>query len=65
MSKKKHDDTRISLHPLSFEGAIEALAHIPKHEDSEVEDSGNTTEYAPESGSSKRRISARFSLLYR
>ena len=26
MSKKKHDDTRISLHPLSFKEAIAALA---------------------------------------
>jgi len=52
---KKHQDTKISLHPLSFEEAIEALAQTPKHEDSEAEESGNTTEHAPESGSSKKR----------
>lgn len=59
MGKKKHDDTSISLHPLPFEEAIKELAQTPKHGDSEVEESGNTTEHALESGSSKKRIAPR------
>lgn len=53
--KKKHNDTRVSLHPLSFREAIKKLAHSPRHEDSGVEGTGNTKEHAPESGSSKSR----------
>ncbi len=51
---KKHQDTKISLHPLSFEEAIKELSKTPKREDSEVEESGNTKEHAPESDSSKK-----------
>ena len=40
----------MSLHPLSFEEAIEALANTPKHEDPEAEGSDSTSEDAPESG---------------
>ncbi len=39
--KHSHKDTSVSLHPLSFEEVIETLAQTPKHEDSEVEESGN------------------------
>ena len=50
MSKQvKHEDTSISLQPLSFEEAIKTLAQSPKHEDSPAEASGNTKEPAPES----------------
>ncbi len=52
---KKHQDTKISLHPLSFEEAIEALSQNSKHDDSQVEESGNTKEHAPESAPSKKR----------
>ncbi len=52
---KKHQDTKISLHPLSVEEAIEVLAQTPKREDSEAEESGNTTGDDPESDSSKKR----------
>jgi hypothetical protein len=27
--KRKHEDTTVSLHPLTFEQAIAALAHTP------------------------------------
>ncbi len=52
---KKHQDTKISLHPLSFEEAIETLAQSSKHKDSQAEESDNTTEHVPESDSSKKR----------
>lgn len=52
---KKHQDTKISLHPLSFEEAIKELAQSSKHKDSRVGRFGNTKELAPESGSSKKR----------
>ena len=45
--KKKHDDTSISLRPLSFEEAIRTLANTPKQTDSEKEASGSTTTDAP------------------
>ena len=54
-----HHDTSISLHPLTFEGAIAALAHTPKHEDSQAEESDSTKERAPESAPSKRRTAPR------
>ena len=44
---KNHQDTSISLHPLSFEDAIKALAKSPKREGSQAEESGSTTEAAP------------------
>lgn len=51
--KKKHKDTTISLHPLSFGEAIEKLSQTSKSKDSRVEESGNTKEHAPESGPSE------------
>ena len=56
---KKQSDTTISLHPLSFEEAIEALSQVPKHEDSEVEESDSTTSPAPEPVRPKKRTSPR------
>lgn len=52
---KKHEDTTISLHPLSFEEAIKELATPTRHEDSQTEVSGNTKEVAPAPGKPKRR----------
>ncbi len=49
--KHGHKDTSVSLHPLSFDEAIEALAQTPKHGDSGAEGSGNTKEHVPEAGS--------------
>ena len=60
MTKKKHEDTKVSLHPLSFEEAIQALSHSPKRKDSEAVGSDNTKEHAPESGTSKKRTSQRW-----
>ena len=37
---RQHRDTTVSLHPLSFEQAITALANTPKHEGSEAEGFG-------------------------
>ena len=52
---KKHQDTSISLHPLSFEEAIEELASPPKRKDSQAERSDNTTEPSPESAPVKKK----------
>ena len=59
MSKrsKKHDDTSVSLHPLSFEEAMHELANAPKHEDSQAEESCNSNEDAPESETSDSQTS--------
>ena len=46
MSKKKHEDTTVWLHPLSFEEAIAALAQAPKRKDSQAEESGETSRLA-------------------
>ena len=46
---KRHDDTTISLKPLTFDEAIRELAKASKHEDSEAEGSDSTKEHAPES----------------
>ena len=59
VSKRKHEDTNVSLHPLAFEEAIAALAHAPKHTDSQAEGSGSTTERAPASAPSKKRTAPR------
>ena len=60
MSKKRsHEDTSVSLHPLSFEDAIAALANSPKQTDSQAEGSGSTKEAAPASETSKKRIARR------
>lgn len=56
---KKHEDTSISLHPLSFEDAIEALAKSPTNEDSPPEASDSTTEPVPESAPAKPKTSRR------
>jgi len=45
----KHENTSISLHPLSFEEAIGSLTKTPKHGDSPVEASCSTKEDGPES----------------
>ena len=55
----KHPDTSISLHHLSFEDAIEALAKQPKRVDSQAEASGSTTEDAPASETSTKRTAQR------
>ncbi len=39
---KIHRDTKVPLHPLTFEEAIRELAQTPKREDSEAEESDNT-----------------------
>ena len=52
--REEHTDTAISLHPLSFEEAIEALAHT-KRADSEDEASDSTTVGAPESDTSEQQ----------
>ena len=58
MPKGKAD--RISLYPLTFEQAVQALVQDkPKQKGSEAEASGSTKEAAPESGTSKRRTSRR------
>ena len=51
--KKKHEDTTISLQPLTFEEAIKELAKTPKRGDPQAGETGNTNEVAPESGTSK------------
>lgn len=51
---KKHKDTKISLHPLSFEEAIKKLSQTPKHEDSQAGESDNTKEDALESEIAKQ-----------
>ena len=56
---KKHQDTSISLHPLSFEDAIEAVVKSSKHEGSQAEGSDSTIEAAPVSESSKKQTARR------
>ena len=41
---KKHQDTKISLHPLTFDEAITKLVQTPKPDDSQDEKAGNTKE---------------------
>ncbi len=57
MKKKhqKHEDTSISLSPLTFDEAIEKLANAPKQTDSQAEESDSTKGHAPESDPSKKR----------
>jgi len=43
--KRKHDDTTVSLHPLTFDGAMAKLAQS-KRGDSQAAESGSTTEPA-------------------
>ena len=52
MKKKRHEDTRTSLHPLSFEEAVKKLV---THKDSQVEESGNTKAGDPESDPPKKK----------
>lgn len=47
----------LTLHPLTFEEAIAALAQAPKHKDSGPKQSGNTRARAPDSAPSKKRAS--------
>lgn len=54
---KKHEDTTISLHPLSFEEAIKELATPTKRKDSQAEASGNAKEVAPEPVQPRKRTS--------
>ena len=56
---KKHRDTTISLHPMSFEEAIAKLADLPRRSHSEAEGSGSTTETAPETETSEPRTAPR------
>lgn len=58
--KRKHQDTRLSLHPMSFEDAVRALVQDePKHEGSPAEASRKTRSTAPASETPKRRTSRR------
>lgn len=59
MPKRKHNDTTVSLHPLTFEEAIETLAKTPKCGDSQAEETGKTKEVSPESETSKPRNAPR------
>lgn len=52
--KQKHDDTSISLHPLTFEQAIRVLAQ-PRRTDSQAEGSDKTKSPDPETDASKRK----------
>jgi len=54
---RKHKDTRISLHPHSFEDVVKAIVQVPKRTDSEAEGSGSTTKADPESDTSEPRTS--------
>jgi len=58
MSKRKHEDTAVSLHPLAFDEAIAKLARA-KREDSQAEASGSTKEADRESAPSKKRTARR------
>ena len=49
---KKHKDTTISLHPLSFDEAITQLVQTPKQNDSQTEKADNTNKADPEPESS-------------
>ena len=42
-NRRRHDDTSVSLHPLSFDEAIATLAHAPKRADSPAVEAGSTT----------------------
>ena len=53
--RRKHDDTKVSLHPMTFEEAITKLAQTPKRKDSKAEKSDSTKEVSPESDASKKR----------
>ena len=50
--KRKHDDTSVSLHPLTFDEAMAKLARGKR--DSQAEESGSTTAPAPSSAPSKK-----------
>ena len=52
--KRKHEDSSVSLHPLTFDEAIAKLAQA-KRGDSQVEESDSTKEPARESAPSKKR----------
>ena len=52
--KRSHEDTAVSLHPLTFDEAIAKLAQS-KRGDSQAEESGSTTKPARESAPSKKR----------
>ncbi len=52
---QKHEDTRGSLHPLSFDEAMEALAHAPKQTDSPAAESDSTKSGDRDSVPPKRR----------
>ena len=52
---KKHQDTTISLQPLSFEEAIAALANSPRQTDSQSEESDSTKEVDLGSETSKKQ----------
>jgi hypothetical protein len=52
--KRSHEDTTVSLHPLTFDEAMAKLAKA-KRTDSPTEESDSTTEPARESAPSKKR----------
>ena len=55
--KHGHEDTTVSLRPLSFEEAMKELSSIPKREGPQHQELGNTTEDAPQSVPSKKQTS--------
>ena len=59
--RTKHDDTSVSLFPLSFKEAIARLAQIPpKRKDSQAAESDSTkSPDAPKPARTKRRTAAR------
>jgi hypothetical protein len=59
VGKRKHEDTSVSLDGFTFEEVIAALAHAPKHTDSQAEESGSTKARAPASAPSKKRTAPR------
>lgn len=54
-TRRKHEDTTVSLHPLTFDEAIAKLAQA-KRKDSQAEGSGSTTE--PDRESARRFLRA-------
>ena len=59
MPRREQHNTSVSLHPLSFDEAIEALAKAPKRAESEAEARDSSRASAPESETSEPRTSPR------
>ena len=56
--RRKHEDTSVSLHPLSFDEAIRKLAKAPKRGGSQAEGSGSTKSPADRPPARTRRRTA-------